>query len=249
MSGSPAARVDSTRDDRRDGVGQRRQQRQVESGGDIDHARRRDRARSTSRLVAGLLDGRARPGHLDDPHRPLGPPHQRATSRGTCRSSRGPPRASPTARRAPSSWCSRCERRSPLGVRRSSSITRWSALGLEPRRPLTAGEIACRAAPAARRRARRRSRPDDEPALDQRRARPSRCRRRRAPRPSPGRGRPRITASASATRVAAIRWSGDACRSASRSTRAASTKNRAMPSGPGCRNTWSYQPGLRTPAP
>jgi hypothetical protein len=58
-----------------------------------------------------------------------------------------------------------------------------------------------------------------------------------------------MVASASAMRVAAMRWSGEAGRSAARSTRAASTKNRATPSGPGWRNTWSYQPGLRTPAP
>ncbi|MFT3853095.1 MAG: hypothetical protein QM733_10200 [Ilumatobacteraceae bacterium] len=64
----------------------------------------------------------------------------------------------------------------------------------------------------------------------------------------PGPGRPRSTASAPAARVAAIRWSGDAGRSWRRSSRAASTNQRATPASPGLAKTCAYQPGLCTPA-
>ena len=64
----------------------------------------------------------------------------------------------------------------------------------------------------------------------------------------PTRGRPRMAASDSASRVPAIRWSGDAAPPRSRTRRAASTKNRATPSLPGWSNTWRYHPGLSTPA-
>ena len=56
-------------------------------------------------------------------------PSAAATSRGTCRSTRAPPRSMPHGTPSATSRCSRCERRSPFGVRRSSSTVRGAASG------------------------------------------------------------------------------------------------------------------------
>ena len=140
MSGSPAARVDNSPTIGDDGVGQRRQQRQVEGGGDVDHASRRPRPLDEP-VGGGLLDRRARPGHLDQPHRPLGAPHHAPGL------AEGATRAAAFLERTPR----HADRRELVQQMRASQAVGGAqveldhtlvGLGLESRRALTLGEIA-----------------------------------------------------------------------------------------------------------
>ena len=150
-----------------DGVGQRRQQRQVERGGDIEHAR--CAAGALDEPVGRRLARRWCPSRR--PRRSRTDHSGRHTSRQVSRNVPLEPRPSssePHGTPSAVSWCSRCERRSPFGVRRSSSITCGSAAGLSRaarwRRARSRARGTCGApsgtAPIAD--------PDDEPALDQR---------------------------------------------------------------------------------
>ena len=144
--------------------------------------------------------------------------------------------------------CSRCERRSPLGVRRSSSTVRVVASGFSraarwaaarSRASGTWGAVGG-TSPMASPTTSSSTTSGSPPSTDSAASRTS---------GSPARGRRRRAASESARRDAAIRWSGDAGMPRRRSMWAASTKNRDTPSGPGWAKTWAYQPGLTTPAP
>ena len=145
-------------------------------------------ARSSSRCVAAASTVVPWPASSISRIDQLGLPRAAATSRGTCRCCRGPPRARPTARRARAAGAAGRERRSPFGVRRSSSTVLLVGLRLQPGRALLRGQVAGQ---RHLRRVRRAPSPIASPTTSSstdagRQRRPSPCRRRRAPRPARG---------------------------------------------------------------